>query len=305
MARGSIDIAHFEMAQQETIVNHQTAPDGVEFRRMTERDLEGAYRLSQAVRWPHRLKDWQLVQRLGAGYVAECGDTVVGTAMCWSHGADFASVGMVIVGPDWQGKGIGRKLMKLTMGELGKRNVILNATESAQAMYESCGFKAVDAIHQHQGSVFKSRLIALQPGERIRPLGTRDGAKLAALGARAAGMPRGTVLAALMEVAECVVIDRYDELVGCAMLRRFGHGYAIGPVIAADAEHAKALIAHWAGTYAGSFVRVDVSESSGLSPWLDDIGLLRVDRVVTMVRGEAPLADAGMRQFAIINQAIG
>ena len=283
----------------------QAAPDGVAFRRMTEADLEGALQLSQAVRWPHRLKDWQLVQRLGSGFVADSGGTVVGTAMCWSHGADFASLGMLIVGPAWQGKGIGSTLMTMTMGELGNRSVILNATEPGQAMYQALGFTAIDAVHQHQGSVFKSRLIALQPGERIRPLGTRDGARVAALVARATGMPRGTVLAALMEVAECVVIDRYDELVGCAMLRRFGHGYAIGPVIAADAAHAKALIAHWAGTYAGAFVRVDVSASGGLSPWLDELGLMRVDRVVTMVRGEAPLADAGMRQYAIVSQALG
>ncbi len=277
----------------------------VNYRRMTERDLEAAHRLSQAVRWPHRLKDWQLVQRLGGGYVAEAEDDVVGTAMCWSHGADFASVGMVIVSPDWQGKGIGRQLMKLNLDELGKRNVILNATESGKALYQAMGFKQVDTVHQHQGSVFKSRLIGLQPGERIRPLGARDGAKLAALCARAVGMPRGTVLAALQEVAECVVIDRYDELVGCAIMRRFGHGYVIGPVVAADAEHAKALIAHWAGTYAGSFVRVDVSEAGGLSDWLNDMGLTQVDTVITMVRGEAPLADAAMRQFAIINQALG
>ncbi len=283
----------------------QTKHTDVSYRRMTERDLEAAHRLSQAVRWPHRLKDWQLVQRLGGGYVAEADDIVVGTAMCWSHGADFASIGMVIVSPDWQGKGIGRQLMKLNLDELGKRNVILNATESGKALYEAMGFKQVDTIHQHQGSVFKSRLIGLQPGERIRPLGARDGAKLAALGARAVGMPRGTVLAALQEVAECVVIDRYDELVGCAMMRRFGRGYVIGPVIAADAEHAKALIAHWAGTYAGSFVRVDVSEAGGLSAWLDEMGLTQVDTVVTMVRGEAPLADAGMHQYAIINQALG
>ena len=286
-------------------MDQQISPNGIAYRRMTEADLEGALQLSQAVRWPHRLKDWQLVQRLGGGYVAESGDAVIGTAMCWSHGTDFASVGMVIVSPDWQGKGIGRTLMNMTMDELGKRNVLLNATETGQELYQALGFAPHDTIHQHQGSVFKSRLIALQPGERIRPLGARDGVKLAALCARAAGMPRGTVLAALMEVAECVVIDRYDELVGCAMLRRFGHGYLIGPVIAADAEHAKALIAHWAGTYAGSFVRVDVSVAGGLSAWLDEMGLTQVDTVVTMVRGEAPLADAKMRQFAIISQALG
>lgn len=286
-------------------MDQQVAQAGVAYRRMNEQDLEGAHRLSQSLRWPHRLQDWQMNHRLGMGYVAEAADAVVGTIMCWSHGTEFASIGMVIVSPEWQGQGIGRKLMTMAMAELGERNVILSATAAGKPLYQGLGFNSIGAISQHQGSVFQSKLIALSPGERIRPLGARDGARLAALCARAAGMPRATVLATLMEVAECVVIDRYDEMIGCAMLRRFGLGYAIGPVIAPDIERAKALISHWTGTYAGAFVRIDVPAASGLGPWLDGLGLLQVDTVTTMLRGEAPLTDSSMRQFAIINQALG
>ncbi|SFU91527.1 Acetyltransferase (GNAT) domain-containing protein [Pseudoduganella namucuonensis] len=272
---------------------------------MTEDDLDAAQRLSLSVRWPHRLEDWQLIHRLGTGYVAEDETGLVGTVMCWSHGQEFASLGMVIVAEAWQGNGIGRKLMALVMAELGERTVLLHATEAGKALYESMGFETIGAVEQHQGTVFNSPLIPLRPGERIRPLGSRDGPRLAALAARAAGMPRATVLAALLEVSEGVVIDRYDEVIGCALLRRFGHGYVIGPVIAPDIERAKALISHWTGTYAGAFIRVDVAGDSGLGPWLTELGLMQVDRVLAMARGEAPLHDASVRQFAIINQALG
>lgn len=277
----------------------------IQYRRMSEHDIEAAHKLSMSVRWPHRADDWRFVQRLGTGFVAEHEDKIIGTALCWSHGAEFASIGMVIVSRDWQGKGIGRKLMAKAMSELGKRNVLLHATEAGAGMYEHLGFEAVGAIHQHQGTVFQPPLVGLPPGERIRPLGSRDAPRLAALCARASGMPRTTVLSALLGVAETVVIDRYDEVIGCAMLRRFGHGYAIGPVIAPDIERAKALITHWAGTYADSFVRIDVQSNSGLGNWLDGLGLIQVDSVVAMVRGEAPLPDADVRQFAILNQALG
>ena len=286
-------------------MNKQATATEVNFRRMREDDADAAHKLSIGARWPHRLQDWKFIMRLGSGYVAEDDKGIVGTIMCWSHGAAFASIGMVIVAPERQGQGIGRKLMSMVMAELGKRNVMLNATSDGKGLYEHLGFKQINEIHQHQGTVFQARLMALPPGERIRPLGSRDGAKIAALGARACGMPRGTVLAALQDVAETVVIDRYDEVIGCAMLRRFGHGYAIGPVIAPDIERAKALICHWTGTYAGSFVRIDVPASSGLGDWLNDQGLVRVDAVSTMVRGEAPLNDEQMPLFAIINQALG
>lgn len=280
-------------------------PIGINYRRMTESDLDAAHRLSQQVRWPHQRKDWQFVLEIGTGYVAEAGGELIGSAMCWQHGPQFASLGMVIVSPGWQGKGIARKLTAMAIDDLGARTVFLNGTAAGQALYEEMGFRATGTIRQHQGSVFKSKLIALKAGERIRPLGARDGAKLVELGARALGMPRGQVLAALMESAECVVIDRDDELLGCAIMRRFGHGYAIGPVIAADAERAKALIAHWAGSYAGSFVRVDVNDDGALSPWLDEIGLTQVDTVTTMMRGAPPAGDTAMRQFAIVSQALG
>jgi ribosomal protein S18 acetylase RimI-like enzyme len=286
-------------------VNDRLNDAALRYRRMTEADVEAAHRLSLSVRWPHRLEDWAFIQHLGAGYVAENDQGLVGTALCWSHGTEFASIGMVIVSAEWQGKGIGRKLMAMVLAELGKRNVLLHATAAGKDLYARLGFEAVGEIHQHQGTVFKSPLMPLQPGERIRPLGSRDTAKLAALGARATGMPRATVLAALQNVAEGVVIDRYDEVIGCAMLRRFGHGYAIGPVIAPDIERAKALISHWTGTYGGAFLRIDVSGASGLSPWLTELGLVQVDSVVAMVRGEAPLPDRGVQQFAIINQALG
>lgn len=286
-------------------MDQQVTRTGVAYRRMREQDLEAAHRLSQSLRWPHRLQDWQFIYRLGMGFVAEAGDSIVGTIMCWSHGTEFASIGMVIVGMDWQGQGIGRHLMKMAMGELGKRNVLLHSTSAGQALYRGLGFEQIGSICQHQGSVFRPKLIALPPGERIRPLGTREDAALATLAGRASGMPRATVLGALKEVAECVVIDRYDELIGFAMLRRFGLGYAIGPVVAPDIERAKALISHWTGTYAGAFVRIDVPASSGLGAWLDEQGVLQVDTVTTMVRGEPPLPDGSARQFAIVNQALG
>jgi GNAT superfamily N-acetyltransferase len=283
----------------------KTIPGDIKFRRFLEDDIVGAHKLSLAVRWPHRLQDWEFNQRLGAGYVAEDESGIIGTAMCWSHGAKFASIGMVIVSPDHQGRGIGRKLMSLAMEEAGSRTILLNATPSGQPLYESLGFVAYGAIHQHQGTVFKSRLIPVNPGERIRPIGARDIPRLAELGAASSGMPRHTILSALLEVAEGIVIDRYDEIIGYAMLRRFGHGYAIGPVLASTANHAKALISHWAGSYAGSFMRIDVTNASGLSPWLDELGLVQVDTVISMVRGEPPLEDKNMHRYAIVNQALG
>ncbi|MBT0961595.1 GNAT family N-acetyltransferase [Denitromonas iodatirespirans] len=276
----------------------------IEYRRMAEADLPATHALSQAVRWPHRLEDWQFVHRLGTGFVAESEGAIVGTASCWAYGSEHGSLGMVVVSPDAQGKGIGRELMNRVLGELGERSTMLIATLAGQPLYESLGFVATGQIHQHQGTMFQVGTAVPPAGERIRPVGASDAPKLARLASRGLGMPRATVLDALRKVGDCVVLDSGGEPVGFAFCRRFGRGYAIGPVVAPDPERAKALIAHWIGVRAGSFVRIDVHDASGLSPWLVEMGLDRVDSGIIMVRGEPPHVDEGVQQFAIINQAL-
>ena len=277
----------------------------ITYRRMEQTDLAAAHRLSQAVRWPHRLEDWRLVHTLGSGFIAECDGRPIGTAMCWGQGNDYGSLGMVIVSPEAQGKGIGRELMQRVMDELGDRNVMLFATPAGQPLYEKLGFKAIGEVHQHQGTVVQPEVVAPPEGERIRPIGLNDRPRLAELAGRACGMPRATLLNELLNVAEGVVLDSYGEIRGFALMRRFGHGYAIGPVVAPDTERAKAMISYWVGARVDSFVRIDVHDNGGLSSWLNDIGLVQVDTVVAMVRGEPPHLNALTRQFAIINQALG
>lgn len=282
------------------------ANGAIQYRRMTAADLPAAHKLSLSVLWPHRLEDWKFVHELGEGIVAEDGSGIIGTMMCWVHGDDYASIGMIIVAPEYQRKGIGRELMSRILKETGDRALLLHATPGGVQFCQSFGFVQTGWIHQHQGTVFRTPFVPLGAGERIRPISSRDEPALADMSRRAVGMPRTTVLKNLMNVADIVAIDRYGELIGFAALRKFGHGYVIGPVVAPDVERAKALIAHWAGTRAGTFVRVDVPGSSGLSPWLTEMGLVQTEQTVhAMARGEPPRPDPLITRFALLNQSLG
>ena len=278
----------------------------VRFRPLTVVDLPAAHELSVAVKWPHRQEDWEFALNLGDGLGAEDKNGLLGTALHWKFGRDHASLGMVIVAPDQQGRGIGRDLMARTMDALGERVTFLNATAAGQPLYQKFGFKAVGSIHQHQGTgSAHPPAVQLAPGERVRPLGARDPERLTALLNRAAGYDRTQVLAALLEVADGVVLDRNGEPVGFALMRRFGRGHVIGPLVAPNIEGAQALISHFVGSNPGKFVRIDVVGESALSAWLDGLGLQHVSGVVTMVRGEPPAPEGLSRVFAITNQALG
>lgn len=281
----------------------------IQYRRFTVADIEAAHALSAELKWSHRAEDWQFVANAGSGLVAEQDARVIGTVLCWKYGTTTASLGMVIVSPAHQGHGIGRRLTELALEELGSRATLLHATPAGRPLYEKLGFAPVGTLDQHQGAAFQPPLVSLAPGERLRPLGASDTPRLIELASRASGLERGAVLPALLECADGIGLDRDGELVGFALFRRFGRGFAIGPVVAPRAgepQHAKALISHWLALNAGMFVRIDVPGGSGLTEWLEALGLLRVDSVVKMLRNpqHAAPADAAFAEYGIINQAI-
>jgi GNAT superfamily N-acetyltransferase len=276
-----------------------------ELAEMAARHLPAAQALSREVNWPHRLEDWQFVHSVGRGLVAYSGDQLVGTAMWWTYDSRIARLGMVIVDPTIQRSGIGRALMLGILDRITEPTVLLNATKQGETLYRQLGFQGIGSIVQHQGASFSAPLVPLRGGERIRPLGRNDLARLVELDAAACGVRREGVIAALIENGEAVVLDDAGETVGFAFYRRFGRGHVIGPVVARDTASARALIAHWIGSNAGMFMRIDVPGESGLSDWLEELGLARVDNVVTMVRGE-PLKQASQfHVFGAVNQALG
>ncbi|MBB3261610.1 GNAT superfamily N-acetyltransferase [Paraburkholderia bannensis] len=283
------------------------------YRRFSTDDIDAAHGLSAAVRWPHRPDDWRFAFDAGAGFVAEENGVVIGTALCWKFGVDRATLGMVIVSPDQQGRGIGRKLMELVLEELGDRVTFLHATPAGQPLYEKLGFAACGALTQHQGNVEQAPAVTLPQGETLREITPADLPVLIELASRGCGLDRSITLPALLEVAQGgVVLECDGEITGFALARRFGRGYAIGPLVAApspDHVRAKALVSHWLAQHVGDFVRLDLPGDAGIETWLPTVGLLPVDSVVKMVRNASAAEhsgtpDAAWRAYGIINQAM-
>jgi predicted N-acetyltransferase YhbS len=281
-----------------------TRAGSLTLRPMTGPDIGTATALSREQAWPHREEDWALFLEAGEGIVAEQAGRVLGTVMAWRYGEDFATVGMVIVASDVQGQGLGRKLMEAMLDRLAGRTVVLNATAAGLPLYEKLGFVETGVIHQHQAIAPGVAVAEGILGGRVRTMGQSDNG-LGDLYSRASGMDRTALFERLAANAHTVVLTRDHQTVGFAQVRRFGRGWLVGPVVAPDPGGAKALILNGLRTHAGTFCRLDVTGDSGLSEWLEEIGLPRVDSVKTMVRGRSPNPDPGISVRAIAAQALG
>lgn len=271
-----------------------------------ESQLPGALRLSQALGWPYRLEDWRDALRLGGGFGVEVEGELRAAALWWPWGARFATCGMIIVDAALQGRGIGRALACDLLEAAGERAMLLRSTAAGQRLYEQLGFVAFGRVHQHQTILAAPPTVSADADSvAVRDLQHDDAGSLRALDRAASDMDRARLLDALFTVGEFVVTGPQGHPTGYACVRRWGRGRVLGPVVAADASAARGLISTALRRHAGEFVRIDVTDASGLSPWLESLGLPCVDRVTSMARGTPPQHAAQAALFALASQSLG
>lgn len=289
-------------------MNKNTVPKrAIDCAAFEPKHLDDALALSRQAQWPHRLEDWSLLLSLSRGLVAvDAGSgRLVGTVLTTPYGEDAATINMVIVDEGWRGQGLGRRLMDEAMALADGRPLRLVATSEGLPLYEKLGFREVGTVLQHQGDAGPVPPVA---AEDVAPAGTEDLAAIAALDGQAFGADRRLLLERIAGVGSFTLLRRNGVPAGFAALRDFGRGQVVGPVVAPDADGAKALIGPLVAAHTGKFLRVDTTADTGLAPWLADCGLRPVGGGIAM-RRPAPEAAAAssvpVSTFALASQALG
>jgi GNAT superfamily N-acetyltransferase len=275
----------------------------LELMKFEARHVPGALRLSQEMAWPYRREDWEFAATVGHGLVLERAGDVIGTAMWWNYGQAYASAGMIIVTASAQGGGFGSRLFDGLLEATDGRNVLLNSTEEGLPLYKRRGFTPWGTVLQHQG--WLTVAVTSNARDGIRPATVADLAAIQAFDERATGMPRPSMVAALADAGDVLVIDRGGRVAGYAIARMWGRGYVIGPVEAESAEDAERLIRAQLSKLHGQFVRIDVYAEHGLGDWLASLGLERVGGATAMVKGRRPVSDGPAGMYALANQSFG
>lgn len=285
-----------------------TVDDPLHLRKMTWQDLPAVHRLSSLVGWSHRPEDWQFMFQSGQGWIAEIHGRIVGCALYWLWGSSAATVGMVIVSPDWQGKRIGFLVMEKIMSCLEGYQVRLHATAMGKGLYQKFGFKDAGIVTQY----LSNPLPKIQACNIPEPLSVRlaypsDKETLTALDYLSTGLLRTELIEQILTdgIKTIVLLDKHQQIIGFAGYRKFGRGVIIGPVAASNIEQAKVLISQFFSDAAGLVLRIDITDNASLARWLEDLGFTPVSIPIVMYKGRRPAEKRQCSTFAIVTQALG
>lgn len=278
--------------------------------RVAAGDLTWLKDLVRAVNWPHRPDDVAMLLALGQGRTVRDGDpgagpnagpgAGLGVGLWWPLAPGFARLGLIAVAPSHQGRGLGRKIVETLLADTAPRCVMLLATDAGRPLYESLGFAGLGVNLQHQGT-YTGEPVA---DPRARSASPADLAAIVALDASALGVPRKTILGALLSAGQTAVLERNGEIAGYAVERSFGRGAMVGPIVAESEEDAAVLFRAIARP---GFVRVDLpAEAQGFGRELERCGLNALtEEAHVMQRGAWPAPTGPARIYGLASHALG
>jgi GNAT superfamily N-acetyltransferase len=114
-------------------------------RTMTQADIPAGMRLKEISGWNQTAQDWQRFLNASPDgcFIVEADSRVVGTATTVPYEDKFAWIGMVLVDPEYQGRGIGTRLLQKTIAyldEITMPTMKLDATPLGKPIYKKLGF---------------------------------------------------------------------------------------------------------------------------------------------------------------------
>ena len=211
--------------------------------RLGRADVDAAHGLSDAAGWTTRRSDWRRLVELDPvdAFAGRLDGRLAATATLVRYGARVGWIGMMLVRPEHRRRGYGARMLRACLeaaADAGVATVGLDANAEGEPLYDANGFLPVADVTQWRGSV-----AGPDRQDRITPVA--DPGPFAALDRRASGVDRRFLLSSLLGDDGTVGLLRRapdGAVTGYALVLRRPPGVTVGPLVAAGAEDAEALL---------------------------------------------------------------
>ncbi|MGQ4382147.1 GNAT family N-acetyltransferase [Streptomyces sp. SAS_270] len=277
-------------------------------RRLTLRDLNACADLSEDRGWPREEHKWGLLLAAGKGYGIDAPDGgLVTVCVVTEYGPqerpDLGAIGMVLVAERYARRGVGRRLMRQIVAEMGTTPLTLHATPYGRPLYEELGFKVTGRVEMVRG-----RFTPAGPAPEVatRPATAEDLPAILRLDEDVFGCDRTHMITRLPAFADQLrIAEENGRITGYVAAWPNMDTQVVGPLIARDTETAKALIASLAAR-TDRPLRTDIDvRHEELLTWVKEHGLAPTAFNAVMTYGISELPGDWTRRFAPLTVAAG
>jgi ribosomal protein S18 acetylase RimI-like enzyme len=280
------------------------------FRKMEWTDIPSGLSLCRSAGWNQLSRDWEIFLVLdpqGQGVCVNDDGNVVGTFTTIRYEDHFAWIGMVLVDPSQQRKGIGLSLLQEAVQVLKNENCVkLDATPAGRQVYVKLGFQDEYGLSRMLANSIHTEHLVFTP--LVTALTSENLESIRSFDRQVFGADRMRLLSWMLDAAPelAFTIHESGKLQGYC-LGRHGHKYThIGPVVANNMDVAKRLVSA-ALKYCGDKPLIlDVSHhNESWRAWLETVGFSELRTFTRMYKGNNEWPGIPENQYAILGPEFG
>ncbi|MDA1534281.1 GNAT family N-acetyltransferase [Bacillus cereus group sp. TH254-2LC] len=277
--------------------------------RLKKENIEDIVALSSYIGWDYNRAEVETIFNSGIVYgVWNEGGKLIASAAIILYGEAFASIGMVIVHPDYKGRGIGKAITSSCMNSVSARTpIMLIATEEGKPLYEKLGFRSVSYVSKYICNSYNADDHCVGNENYMMNYEVGDLEKIIKIDGYAFGTNRKEFLKKrIMQSEQCIVVkDKEQSVLGYGLSIQTPENKIIGPIVAKNDEMAMRIVHDLARGHHGK-LRIDVSEGKkDFMKELQIIGFQKVNTPPIMMKNSGQLLKRNNELYSIAAQIFG
>ena len=277
--------------------------------RIRQEKIEDIVALSSYIGWDYNREEVETVFNSGIVYgVWNERKELIASAAIILYGEALASIGMVIVHPDYKGRGIGKAITSSCMNSVSARtSIMLIATDEGKPLYEKLGFRAVSYVSKYICNSYNPNYNCQGNEEYVMNYKEGDLEEIIKIDEGAFGTSRNEFLKQrIMQSDQCIVVkDTKENVVGYGLSIQTPENKIIGPVVAKNEEIAMRIVHDLAKRHNGK-LRIDVLEGKkDFMKVLESSGFKKVNTPPIMLKNSGQLLKRNNELYSIAAQIFG
>ncbi|CAM4026576.1 acetyltransferase [Bacillus luti] len=277
--------------------------------RLREEKIGDVVSLSSYIGWDYNREEIETIFNAGIVYgVWNEREELIASAAIILYEETLVSIGMVIVHPDYKGRGIGKAIMNSCMNSVSARTpIMLIATDEGKPLYEKLGFRAVSYVSKYICNSYNATDHCVGNDDYMMNYEEGDLEEIIKIDEYAFGTNRKAFLKKrIIQSEQCIVVKgKEQKVLGYGLSVQTPENRIIGPVVAKNDEMAIDIV-HYLAKGNNGKLRMDVPEGKvNFMKRLENSGFRKVNMPPIMMKNSNQLLKRNNELYSIAAQIFG